>query len=326
MKKFWLLTISLLLMFGQSLNCAMASSHKPSGPVSIAIRKYKAGNYTGCLQDTQMIVKRDPSNVIAYYYMAMAYSQAGRKDKAIEAYQKVLSLKPNAVLYRYASTGKRCLETPDKCKPTDKSSEIDKMVTSPYGDGMSAKVRGDIEQKRLDAVRQEINSGKDVNNYQFRQFPDYTHRTEADVEDSVAVQPEMELPADTPIEAKASAPVRTQAKVDSQVSKQPTNDEIVAAIKILKQAGLDPTSVYSQGANPLAQVANTQNSEIAQMSMLMGGNQSNGGNNNAALNMIPYMLSQSKNGAGNAYTPQLMQSMIMNSMLPDFNYNTDKDK
>lgn len=293
MKKFYLLSISLLLIFGQALSCNASSRNYTTGPVSVAIKKYKIGNYTGCLQDTQIIVKNDPSNVVAYYYMAMSYSQAGKKDKAIESYQKVLSLNPNATLARYATMGKRCLETPDKCKETDQSSEIDKLIATPTGDGLSAKVRADLEQKRLESVREEINNGKDINDYQLRQFKDYTNQhSQADTSDKVA-------------------------------DKQPTNDEIVAALKVLNRAGLNP---YGQGVNPVAQVANTQNSEMAQMSMMLGGNQQNNGNNNA-LNMIPYMLAQKNNGGtGSAYSPQLMQAMIMNSMLPDMNFNTKEDK
>lgn len=305
MKKIWLLAISFIFIFSQASTCVMASGRSSSSPVGVAIKKYKMGNYTGCLQDTQSIVRRDPSNVIAYYYMAMSYAQAGQKDKAIASYQRVLALKPNATLYRYASTGKRCLETPDKCREAGESSDIDKAVQAPFGDGLSTKVRDEINQKHLDAVRQEINTKDDVNSYQFRKFNDYTNQhTQADSDNKIAVVSEKEVSA-------------------QQVNKQPTNDEIVAALKVLNQAGL---ANFAQGANPMAQVNNSQSQEMAQLNMLMGGNQSNGGNNNAALSMIPYMLSQNKNGGGNSYSPQLMQSMIMNSMLPDFDYSTKDDK
>lgn len=301
MKKIWLLAISFIFIFSQASSSVMASGSS----IGVAIKKYKSGNYTGCLQDTQTIVKRDPSNVVAYYYMAMSYAQAGQKDKAIASYQRVLSLKPNATLYKYASTGKRCLETPDKCREAGESSEMDKVIESPFGDGLSTKVRSELSQKHLDSLRHEMNTKDDVNNYKLKKFNDYSNqRSQADSDNIIATVPEKE--------------VRAQ-----QVNKQPTNDEIVAALKVLNQAGL---ANYAQGANPMAQMGGNQGAEMAQLNMMMGGSQSNGGNNNNALNMIPYMLSQSKNGGGNNYSPQLMQSMIMNSMLPDFDYNTKDDK
>lgn len=291
MKKKLLLAIAIIAIVGQIHSYASAASYG-GGTTSIAIKKYKAGNYTGCLQDAQSIVSKDPSNAVAYYYMAMSYAKAGRKDEAIEAYKKVLSLKPNATLSDYATTGKRCLETPDKCYDTPESSDVDKAVASPFGDGLSDAVRTNLEQKHLDAVRMEINRGDDVNNYKFRQFKDYSNdRSDIKTEDKIAQE------------------------------KEPTNDEIVAALRTLKKAGLNP--VAQTATNPYAQIANTQNSEMAQLNMLMGSN-NQGNNNNAMMNMIPYMLSQ-KDGQGSAYTPQMMQAMMMNSMLPDFNFNTNND-
>lgn len=295
MKKSLVLSVAILVVTSQVYSLAFASSNKGSA-INVAIKKYKSGNYTGCLQDATSIVQRDPSNAVAHYYMAMSYAQAGRKDKAVEAYQKVLDLKPNATLVRYATTGKRCIETPDKCKETDQSSEVDRMVTSPYGDGLSNEVRKSIEQKRLDSIKNEINNNKDVNNYEFKQFNDNTKQhSEAPAENKIAEE------------------------------KQPTNDDIVAAIKVLNKAGINPYSQIGATLNPYAQV-NPQSAEMAQVNMLMNGNnQGNNNNNNNMMNMLPYMLAQ-KNGQSGGYSPQLMQAMMMNSMLPDMNFNTNDNK
>ena len=300
MKKY-LLSIALIIVFSQFFSCAFAANYSVSSPVKVAIKKYKAGNYTGCLQDMQSIVSRDPSNAIAYYYMAMAYAQAGKKDQAITSYQKVLGLKPNATLYTYAAKGKRCLETPDKCTdPTQASSDIDKMVTSPYGDGLSNTVRVDVEKKHLDTLKNEINADKDVNNYELRKFRDYTNQ---------------------------HSELKTEGKTASKNSDEPSNDEIVAALKVLTKAGLNP---YAQqnGVNPYQyqQMAGAQNTEMAQLNMLMNGNnQGNNNNNNSMMNMIPMMMAQSKSGqgGGSSYNPQMMQAMMMNSMLPDMNFTSN---
>ena len=298
MKRNLLLVVAILIVMYQCFSLAIAGTNTVSGPVSIAIKKYKAGNYTGCLQDVQVIVRSDPSNTIAYYYMAMSYAQAGQKDQAISAYQNVLNLHPNSVLYTYATTGKRCLETPDKCQETEQLSDIDKMIASPLGDTLSTSVKTSVEKNRLDKIKNEMNNVDEVNNYKLKQFKDFTNQ-------------------------------RSQADADAKIAseaKAPTNDEIVAALKVLKKAGLDQSSGYSQMTNPMMM---PQNEESAQLSMMMGSQNQSGNNNNNMMNMIPFMLAQSKNGqnnAGNPYSPQLMQSMMMNSMLPDFNFNTNDDK
>ena len=78
-----------------------------------AINKYKAGNYTGCIQDLEIYTRNERSNALAYYYLAIANVQAGRKTNAIQAYDKVLALRPNETLLDYATKGKVCLEEPE---------------------------------------------------------------------------------------------------------------------------------------------------------------------------------------------------------------------
>lgn len=284
MKKQLACFIVILMFLVQASSCSFAKSSGVS-PVKIAIKKYKSGNYTGCLQSCQAIIKSNPSNAVAYYYMAMSYVQAGKKDEAIKAYSKVLSLKPNARLSEYASTGKRCLETPDKCVlATDSGSsispELDKLIAAPFSDGLSDTVKKDFEQKRLDSIKNQINSDKELDDYQFRKLNDASGQ---------------------------ASPVNP----NETVSKKPSNDEIAAALKVLNDAGI----------NPYTQTANYQDPQMAQINML---NPSNN-DNNAMLNMLPFMLAQNKYGTNN-YSPQLMQAVIMNSMMPDFNLNLDKDK
>lgn len=309
MKKQLICLIAIFMFLVQG-SCVTMAKSTASNPVKIAIRKYKIGNYTGCLQDCQSIVRRDPSNAVAYYYMAMSYVQAGKKDEAVNAYAKVLSLNPKTRLYEYATTGKRCLETPDKCVLEDAttgapSSDMDKFIASPSSNVLSDKVKSDINTKRLNGVKNEINNGKDVDSYELRKFKDYTNsRSQIDAKDEVA-------------------------------QKKPTNDEIVAALKVLNAAGLNPYSQAQQSAmiatevpqqiiNPYAQSVNYQNPEMAQLSALMSGN-TQGQDGNAMANMIPYMLAQSK-GGNTSYSPQMMQAVIMNSMMPDFSLDENKDK
>jgi len=122
---------------------------------------------------------------------------------------------------------------------------------------------------------------------------------------------------------------------DKAAQKTPSNDEIVAALKVLNAAGLNPYSQAPQSAmvspevqqqviNPYDQMQNSQTPEMAQLTALMGpSGQSKEANSMA--NMIPFMLAQNKNGGTN-YSPQMMQAVIMNSMMPDFTLDVDKDK
>jgi len=294
MKKHVLIAMAILVgIQGFSGNLANAST--TSGPVKVAIAKYKAGNYTGCLQYCQDIVAKDPSNAVAYYYMAISYVQAGKKDEAVAAYSKVLALNPNQSLSDYATTGKRCIETPDQCHPEEKDTPSsnfpggDAFVDAPFADGLSESVRKDFQQKQLDKMKNEINSGE------------YNGGEVAAPNKGSSIEP--------------SQPV---------AQKKPTNDEIVAALKVLDEAGLN---AYAQSQYNGLNQANSQTPEMAQLSMMLGNNNqtSNNNNNNSMLEMLPLMMAQNKNGTGN-YSPQMMQSAIMSSMMPSMDLNIDDDK
>lgn len=247
-----------------------------SSPLKVAIKKYKARNYTGCLQDCQRIVISHPS-ALAYYYMAMSFAQAGKKDEAINAYTKAISMSSNVKLTEYANTGKRCLETPDQCKLEDTSTtDLDKIIYSQYKNGLSSPVVKDLQQRQLNNLKQQINNGQDMNDYQL---------------DKLNYKPDDNT---------------------AKVAQKPTNDEVAAAIKVLKDAGINP---YEQ-----TQLNAMENSDLTQLNMLMGNGQTN--ENNSMMNMLPSMLMQNKDGTNN-YSPQVIQAMIMNSMTSSYNWNYD---
>ncbi|MEI8129807.1 MAG: hypothetical protein WCG95_09365 [bacterium] len=300
MKKQLICCIAVLIILVQASACSFANG-SVSTPLKIAVKKYKAGNYTGCLQDCQSIVKNEPSNALAYYYIAMSYVQAGKQKEAIVNYDKVLSLKSNARLLEYAATGKRCLETPNQCvldPASEDYSDIDKFLATPVTNVLSDTVKKDIENKSLNGIRNDINNGKEIDNYNLRKLNEF------------------------------SDPKSKILGSKENILQAPSNtDEIAAALKVLKDAGINPysqTQAQASDFDGMNENANYQNPQLTQLNMLMGGaNQQN--DNSAMINMLPFMIAQNKNGTGN-YSPQLVQSVIMNSMIPDFNFNLDKDK
>lgn len=298
MKKWLVYFIAIWAVMIQTAPCSFA---KIDTLTQVAIRKYRHGNYTGCMQDCEYIVSVKPSNALAYYYLGMSCVQAGRKDEAIYAYSKVLSFhKIPPQLRENAQTGKRCIQTPTKCHfvthaATVELSQLDKFIANPSSDGLSDSVRKDFKQKQLDYIKDQINADKTLDDYSFRKLnkADTTYKIAINNSDSNYSQ---------------TAPV----------PKQPTNEEIGAALKTLNAAGINP---YMQNANNV----NYQNQDMSALNMLMGSNNQSQ-NNDGMLNMLPYMMMQNPNGAPNGYSPQMMHAVILNSMMPDFNLNVDKDK
>lgn len=103
-------------------------------------------------------------------------------------------------------------------------------------------------------------------------------------------------------EAKTTRTIK--ASDYAQANAQPTNDEIVNAIKVLQKAGL-LNSMNMGGYNPQM---DPKTQQMNAMMMMMN----NGNNNNGMMNMMPFMNNNGKPD------PQMIQMMMMNQMMPNF--------
>lgn len=248
MKNYIIVLLSIVLC-ASTINIASAKASYSSA-LSEAIKMYKSRNYSESYVKLNEIVKKDPSNVVAYYYLAMTSAQIGRKSEAIANYDKVISLAPNGKIGSYAKKGKTCLETPDKCNE-ESSDNIDSFIHSKYGTGFSNEVRSDFEKQKIENMMREMNRKDDIAPQKFREYKDFS-------------------------------------------SELPTNDEIVAALRVLQRAGF-------------ADILGNSNSDL---SLLMGGQNYN--NSNAA------MLNLLMGGNNSSLSPQVIQSLLTNQMSTSF--------
>jgi len=166
-----------------------------------AIKLYKAGDYSQCYEKVDAAIKKDPSNPLGYYYKAMTAAQIGKKAEAIENYEKTLSLSSEkSNLVKYAKKGKRCLETPEACNESQYDNEDDKFIRGNVPSGLSDEVKGLFDKLRIEQMMRDMNRQDNIDPQRFRQYKDFS---------SMGTPSEM-----------------------------PNNDEIVAAVKTLQNAGL----------------------------------------------------------------------------------------
>lgn len=270
----------------------------PNANIKSGISKYKKGNYTGCLQELYALSKKDPSNALAYYYMAMSYTKLGLESDAVDSYNKVISLSSNKFLVDYATKGRDCLTGGPACLSADPSknskaeplSDLDKFINAPYGNGLSPELNAEIKQKQLQNIQQTINTKEQLEKKDIQKIRDFDKKNKSELEVNEKI---------------ASASV--------------SDEDILNAIKTLKDAGVT-VNVQPSGMDMTSQMF-AQNPQMAEMSLLMGGNNNN---NNNMMNMIPFMMAQSQSGKN--IDPRVMQAMIMNSMMPDFNYNNNNNR
>ena len=99
---------------------------------------------------------------------------------------------------------------------------------------------------------------------------------------------------------------------------QVSDEEILNAVKTLKDAGLTITVSDSNTVNNNIYPNGYQDPEMAQLSLMLGNNNNNNSN---MMNVVPFLMQSEKEGKN--IDPQLMQAMLMNSMMTDFTFNTN---
>lgn len=292
----------------------------PNATMKSAIAKYKSGNYTGSLQELYTILKKDSANATAYYYLAMVYTKIGELDAAKSCYQMVINLNPNDTIVNYATKGKACLTDSAACGLetglTDSSGEpldeLDKFIQSPFGNGFSDELNNELREKQLKKIQNKMNRGIPLNEDDLKKLNEF-NKSEGIKTDKLAMAEDM-----------------------------PSNDEIINAVQVLKRAGLnistqmpetsakmpkgsatsvpakvepldeEPQTVQTTAQTPTVQPY-TPDPQIQQMTMML-----NNGNSNYSdpmMNMLPYMMQND----GKNMDPQVIQALMMNSMMNSLN-------
>ena len=191
-----LLTLLSIAVLTASTGMSYAKTTNNSELVT-AIKLYKAQDYTSSYSKLQTSIKKDPSNPLAYYYLAMVYSQLGNAEEAKKNYEKTVTLtNENSKLHDYALKGRICLESEEACKEfKDKQASSLENLTK----GFSKKVHGEYEKLKIENLMREMNRSDDIPASDFREYRDFS-------------------------------------SMNNQAA--PSNDEIVAAIRTLQNAGL----------------------------------------------------------------------------------------
>ena len=165
----------LIVLIGALILGATTGAATADSMLNSAIRMYKSGNYTQAYSTLNTVVEKEPSNALAYYYLAMTSAQIGKKNEAIENYSKVITLSDNGHLTRYAMKGMTCLETPDLCnKDLPDETDLDRFIRKQYWNGFSEQVMGDYDKQKIDELRRMMNRGDEIPPGKFKEFKDFS--------------------------------------------------------------------------------------------------------------------------------------------------------
>ena len=343
--------LSILAILAFTAPCAIAADYNQDITPEVArgIQKYKAGNYVGCLQELYGYFKKSPNNSknqLAMYYMGMAYAQAGNAEKAKNLYNTAYTLNPNNTIGQYAQKGMVCIDDPANCyinqkeeeKPQEVLSELDKFIQAPYGNGLSADLNKEIERKKVERLRKEMNSDEELNKYEFKNFRDFSKNftnksgfhfdglklasssnpTDAEIVEALRV-----------LNAAGLTNIAKQAETAQTQKAKPVQQETVSELKNENKPDITREEYQQQIQREMmqAQMAAMSQPNIDALFGEKNNNNQNNMMNSNMMYMLPFMMAQqaAQNANGNVaqqqmMSPEMMQTMMFNSMMPNFNF------
>lgn len=153
------------------LSIALAATKSVSPQVYSGIANYKKANYTGCIQDMEAALKKNPDDILAKYYLALVYTKIGLKDEAKNYYEMVVNQGGEKILVDYSKKALVCLENPEDKVCGKKGDEEDVKMSEfiQSGEFMHPDLKKSIQERELKDVKNSFNSDKmpDIENYRF---------------------------------------------------------------------------------------------------------------------------------------------------------------
>ena len=313
-----------------------------SNPSLESIRaKYKKSNFAGCLQECISYVKLHPNDTLGFYYMAMCYTKVSDKENAIKAYEKVISLNANPMIVKYATNGRNCVLGEDKEKCYQNVNEPD--LIYPYANignnvdltpvDPNVLINRNLVNLQNKLSPQAVNENKDNKNGQNNGKDDdknkinlpfatqdeqldkfinapYGNGLSPDLNKEYKqlqlrkIQESINTGDDSP--EKDMNNVNDIKHFDKQSDSGTIKLAYVAPSDEMKKLSQDPEFTQSQR-------------ELDELRMLLGNDSNSKSSNDDLMNLVPYMSGQDKN-----LSQEVIQAMMIKSMMPDFTFvNSD---
>ncbi|MDD3236641.1 MAG: hypothetical protein PHV37_00910 [Candidatus Gastranaerophilales bacterium] len=274
---------------------AAEASSAYNGVVRRAISKFETKNYVGCIQDMKYVTVKDPSNSVAYYYLGSSYMKIGDAAKARVAFDKVISINSSPALVSYSIQAKYCMDGGSCAYKKLTVAQINEMKRNPT-EFLKA-----LHTPKAPVAAETNQENVEINKLINGQYKNNIHPEASKVINDAKLKREMQ--------DINSMPNRSEA---------PSDKEIADAVRTLAKAGYNP---LQQQMNPYQ--ANQYNNEYANLASMFGNGQNNGNN---FMNMLPFLMQQQgSQGADKKVTAEMMQTMMMSQMLPDFNYSQNSN-
>lgn len=187
MKK--ILILALCMMLSGTYCLAKTQTKSVNSKVYSGISNYKKANYTGCIQDMQEALKKNPNDVLAKYYLALVYTKIGLKDEAKKYYQAVIDQGSEKLLVDYSKKAVTCLDNPEDkmcAAKEEKDSKMDEFIES--GEFLHPDLVKSMQKRELKDLKENFNADKMPNMEDYRFINDAKDEVPTDAQIAAAVK------------------------------------------------------------------------------------------------------------------------------------------
>lgn len=300
--------------------------------------KYRQSNFAGCLQECISYVRLHPSDTLGFYYLAMCYSKVSDKENAIKAYEKVIALNANPMIVKYATNGRNCVMDVDSetCYPNvnepdliypyanlAKEAELTPVDPNTLVNRNLVKLQEKLSPKPKDDDKNQSN-GKEDDDKNKILLP---FGTQDDKLDKFINAPYGNgLSPDLNKEYKQLQLRKIQETINTGEDGPEKDMRDINDVKKFDKQKSDSGSIKLAYVAPASEMDKLSKDpeyqqsqrELDELRMLLG-NDSSKTSNDDFMNLVPYMSEQDKN-----LSPEVIQAMMIKSMMPDFTFvNSD---
>lgn len=292
-------------------------SFYPNPTLASIKAKYRQSNFAGCMQEASSYVRKHPNDTLGFYYLAMSYAKVNDRENAIKAYERVIALNSNPMIVKYATNGRNCVmsSSDDKCYQNVNVPELiypyeniaQGVDLTPVDPETLVKRNLQNVQGQFSAVSDAVKEGAEAASLPFgKQDESLDQFINAPYGNGLSPQLNNEY------EAKQLKKIQetmndNQNDIDQNLQNIRKFDKQKSdAGESVKLAYVQPSEYASLASDP-AYAASKK--ELDQLNILFGSSSS------AKDGLLDYMSEQGEN-----LSPEVIQALMVKSMMPDFTF------
>ena len=302
--------------------------------------KYKQSNFAGCLQECISYVRQNPNDTLGFYYLAMCYAKVSDKENAISAYEKVIALNDNPMIVKYATNGRNCVldsnakncyqnvNEPELLYPyADMGTNLTPVDPQTLVNRNLVELQNKLSPKPKENEQNQNNNQNDKDKDKNKIILPFGQQDEK-LDKFINAPYGNGLSPDLNKQYKQIQLKKIQQNINNEKKDSDDDTQNLENIQKFDNRKTDSETIklaYNTPSNDMENFLKDPQYQQAQREMdelrMLLGSDSQKSSNDDLMNLIPYMSDKDKN-----MSPEMIEAMMVKSMMPDFTFVNNDSK